>query len=98
MSIRSRRLLLLSSSALVLLCFAGVALSQTTEPPPETPATPSPAPEPPAPQPSQPAPETPKAEPGIPPAPGSASHGGSTETAIRAADRARGSRPDDDTI
>src|SRR6266566_2462396 len=68
MSIRSRRLLLLSSSALVLLCFAGVALSQTTETPPETPATPSPAPETPAPQPSQPAPETPKAEPGIPPA------------------------------
>src|SRR6266404_9627928 len=68
MSIRSRRLLLLSSSALVLLCFAGIASSQTTETPPETPATPSPAPETPAPQPSQPAPETPKAEPGIPPA------------------------------
>ena len=68
MSIRSRRLLLLGSSALVLLCFAGIASSQTTETPPETPATPSPAPETPAPQPSQPAPETPKAEPGIPPA------------------------------
>ena len=78
MSIRSRRLLLLSSSALVLLCFAGVALSQTTETPPETPPattptpqtppTPTPAPETPAPQPSQPAPETPQAEPGTPPA------------------------------
>ena len=37
MSIRNRRLLLLSSSALVLLCFAGVALSQTPAAPPETP-------------------------------------------------------------
>src|SRR5215831_9363690 len=73
MSIRSRRLLLLSSSALVLLCFAGIASSQTTETPPETPpattttpqtpATTTPAPETPAPQPSQPAPETPQAEP-----------------------------------
>jgi iron complex outermembrane receptor protein len=71
-------LLLLSSSALVLLCFAGVALPQTTETPPETPpattttpqtpATPTPAPETPAPQPSQPAPETPQAEPGTAPA------------------------------
>jgi outer membrane biosynthesis protein TonB len=78
MSIRSRRLLLLSSSALVLLCFAGIASPQTTETPPETPPaatttpqtppTATPAPETPAPQPSQPAPETPKAEPGIPPA------------------------------
>jgi iron complex outermembrane receptor protein len=78
MSIHSRRLLLLSSSALVLLCFAGIASSQTTETPPETPpatttppetpATPSPAPETPAPQPSQPAPETPQAEPGTAPA------------------------------
>src|SRR4051812_16472380 len=51
MSIRSRRLHLLSSSALVLLCFTGVASSQTPapEPPPtssppasETPATPAP--------------------------------------------------------
>src|SRR3989454_6018829 len=77
MSIRSRRLLLLSSSALVLLCFVGVALSQTTEMPPETPpattptpqtpATPTPAPETPAPQPSQSAPETPQAEPGTAP-------------------------------
>src|SRR5215468_9556490 len=78
MSIRSRRLLLLSSSALVLLCFAGIASSQTTETPPETPpatttppetpATPSPAPETPAPQPPQPAPESPQAEPGTAPA------------------------------
>src|SRR4051812_23643330 len=51
MSIRNRRLHLLSSSALVLLCFTGVAASQTPapEPPPtssppasETPATPAP--------------------------------------------------------
>src|SRR6476660_19754 len=51
MSIRKRRLHLLSSSALVLLCFTGVAASQTPapEPPPtssppapETPATPVP--------------------------------------------------------
>src|SRR5262245_43375506 len=78
MSIRSRRLLLLGSSALVLLCFAGIASSQTTETPPETPpattttpetpATPSPAPETPAPQSQQPAPETPQAEPGTAPA------------------------------
>src|SRR5262249_48615770 len=73
MSIRSRRLLLLSSSALVLLCFAGIASSQTTETPPqtppatttapETPAATTPAPEAPTPQPQQPAPETPQAEP-----------------------------------
>jgi iron complex outermembrane recepter protein len=57
MSIRNRRLLLLSSSALMLLCFAGVAPSQT--PAPETPTTPQ-TPEAPAPQPQQPAqPETP---------------------------------------
>jgi iron complex outermembrane receptor protein len=71
-------LLLLSSSALVLLGFAGVALSQTTEPPPQPPPattptpqpppTTTPAPETPAPQPSQSAPETPQAEPGTPPA------------------------------
>src|SRR6516165_5031319 len=54
LSIHRRRLLLLSSSALVLLCVAGVASSQT----PETPA----------PQSQQPAPETPQAEPGIAPA------------------------------
>ena len=56
MSIRNRRLLLLSSSALMLLCFAGVAPSQT--PAPETPTTPQ---TPPAetPQPQQGAPETP---------------------------------------
>jgi iron complex outermembrane recepter protein len=56
-------LLLLSSSALVLLCFAGVASSQTPETPPatttpQTPQTP-PAAETPAPQPAQPTPETP---------------------------------------
>src|SRR5262245_37213765 len=78
MSIHRRRLLLLSSSALVLFCWAGVASSQTTETPqetppattttPETPATPTPAPEMPAPQPSPPAPETPQAEPGTAPA------------------------------
>ena len=41
MSIRSRRLLLLSSSALVLLCFAGIASSQTPETPPEPPPAPT---------------------------------------------------------
>ena len=54
MSIRNRRLLLLSSSALMLLCFAGVAPSQT--PAPETPTTPQ---TPPAEAPQQGAPETP---------------------------------------
>jgi iron complex outermembrane receptor protein len=54
MSIRNRRLLLLSSSALMLLCFAGVAPSQT--PTPETPTTPQ---TPPAEAPQQGAPETP---------------------------------------
>ena len=77
MSIRSRRLLLLSSSALALLCFAGVASPQTPEtsretPPatttPEAPPTPTPAPETSAPQSQQPAPETPQAEPATPPA------------------------------
>src|SRR5258708_10388400 len=78
MSIHSRRLLLLSSSALGRLCLAGVALAQTTEtppepppattPPPQTPPISTPAPETPAPQPSQPAPETPQAEPGTAPA------------------------------
>jgi iron complex outermembrane recepter protein len=70
--------LLLTSSALVLLCFAGVASSQppatppetppATTTPPETPPTPTPAPETPAPQPSQPAPETPPTAPGAAPA------------------------------
>jgi iron complex outermembrane recepter protein len=77
MSINRRRALLLSSSALVLLCLAGVASSQTPATPPEgppatttpeTPPAPTPAPETPAPQPSPPAPETPQAEPGTPPA------------------------------
>jgi iron complex outermembrane recepter protein len=78
MSIHRRRLLLLSSSALALLCFAGVASPQTPETPPETPPatttlpetppTSTPAPETPAPQPSPPAPETPQAEPGAAPA------------------------------
>src|SRR6516225_7234539 len=39
MSIHKRRALLLSSSALVLLCFAGVASPQTPATPPETPPT-----------------------------------------------------------
>src|SRR5215813_5068070 len=76
MSIHRQRLLLLSSSALALLCFAGAASPQTPATPPETPPAtttppetpPTPAPETPAPQPSPPAPETPPAEPGIPPA------------------------------
>jgi iron complex outermembrane receptor protein len=76
MSIHKRRVLLLSSSALALLCFAGVASSQTTETPPETPPAttttpetpPTPAPGTPAPQPSPPAPEAPQAEPATPPA------------------------------
>jgi hypothetical protein len=60
MSIRNWRLLLLSSSALVLLCFAGVASSQAPETPPTTTAPETPPAEPPAPQPQQPAqPETP---------------------------------------
>jgi iron complex outermembrane recepter protein len=57
MSIRNRRVLLLSSSALMLLCFAGGVSSQT--PAPETPPTPQTPPVE-APQPQQPAqPETP---------------------------------------
>jgi iron complex outermembrane recepter protein len=70
MSIRNRRLLLLSSSALMLLCFAGVASSQTPAPetPPTTTTPESPPAEAPAPQPAQPAPETPQAEPGAAPA------------------------------
>jgi hypothetical protein len=53
MSIRKRRLHLLSSSALVLLCFTGIAASQT--PAPEPPPTSSP----PAPEtPAAPAPQT----------------------------------------
>src|SRR5215813_5961285 len=76
MSIHRQRLLLLSSSALALLCFAGAASPQTPATPPETPPAtttppetpPTPAPETPAPQPSPPAPETPQAEPGTPPA------------------------------
>jgi iron complex outermembrane receptor protein len=64
MSIRNRRLLLLSSSALVLLCFAGIASSQTpaqeTPPTTTTPETPqTPPTQVPAPQPQQGAPETP---------------------------------------
>src|SRR6516165_3038692 len=68
MSIHKRRALLLSSSALVLLCFAGVASPPTTTTPSETPPTPTPAPETPAPQPAQPTPAAPPAEPGTPPA------------------------------
>jgi iron complex outermembrane receptor protein len=78
MSIRSKRVFLLSSSALVLLTLAGATLAQTPTTTPETPpATPEPAPQPPqqqapAPQ-SQPAPSSPPAEttPATPaPAPG----------------------------
>src|SRR5215831_16523068 len=76
MSIHGRRVLLLSSSALALLCFAGVASSQALGPPPESPPAatttpetpPTPAPGTPAPQPPPPAPGTPQAEPGTPPA------------------------------
>jgi len=78
MSIHRRRALLLSSSALVLLCFAGAASPQTPATPPETPPTttapsetpptPTPAPETAAPQPAQPTPEAPPAEPGVAPA------------------------------
>jgi iron complex outermembrane receptor protein len=57
MPIRNRRLLLLSSSALMLLCFAGLASSQT--PAPETPPTSPQTPPAEAPQPQQGAPETP---------------------------------------
>src|SRR6516165_7976124 len=63
MSIHRRRALLLSSSALVLLCFAGVASSQTPAAPPETPPATTTTPEAPP-----PAPETPQAEPTTPPA------------------------------
>jgi iron complex outermembrane recepter protein len=57
MSIHRRRLFLLSSSALVLLCLAGVASSQT--PAPETPPTTPQTPPAEAPQPQQGTPETP---------------------------------------
>src|SRR6516165_10571622 len=67
MSIRSRRLLLLSSSALVLLCFAGIASSQTTETPPESPpATTTPPETPPA---TTTTPQTPAAPTSAPEAP-----------------------------
>src|SRR5262245_46733271 len=62
MSIRRRRLLLLSSSALLALCFTGVAWSQT----PPASETPAPQTTPPA---SQLTPETPPAEPGASPLP-----------------------------
>src|SRR3954452_3390155 len=67
MSISSRRLLLLSSSALVALCFTGAASSQTPPSPSETPPTTTPpASEAPAPQPSQTTPEGPQATPAAP--------------------------------
>jgi len=67
MSIRSRRLLLLSSSALVLLCFAGIASSQTTETRPESPpATTTPPETPPA---TTTTPQTPAAPTSAPEAP-----------------------------
>ncbi|HEY1338761.1 MAG TPA: TonB-dependent receptor plug domain-containing protein, partial [Bryobacteraceae bacterium] len=50
MSIRSRRLLFLSSSALMALCLAGAASSQTPSTPAETPQTTPPASEAPAPE------------------------------------------------
>jgi iron complex outermembrane receptor protein len=59
MSTRINRLLLLSSSALVSLCVAGVALSQTPPTPPQAPQTTTPA----APAPSEPAPTTPQQAP-----------------------------------
>src|SRR5512132_927819 len=62
MSIRSRRLLLLSSSALALLCFTGVAWSQVPSPEPP-PTSGPPASEAPAPPGSQAAPEAPQAAP-----------------------------------
>ena len=64
MSISTRRLLLLSSSALVALCFTGAASSQTPPTPSETPPTTTPpASEAPAPQAPQTAPEAPQAAP-----------------------------------
>src|SRR5262245_13688602 len=73
MSIRRRRLLLLSSSALLALCFTGVASSQTPSAPAETPQTSPQTSETPAPQATPPAsqltPETPPAVPGAAPLP-----------------------------
>src|SRR5262245_48746090 len=73
MSIRMRRLLLLSSSVLLALCFTGVAWSQTTSTPAEAAQTTTPASEAPAPQATpptpQPTPETPPAVPGAAPLP-----------------------------
>src|SRR5262245_9859936 len=68
MSIRRRRLLLLSSPALLALCFTGVAWSQTPSPPAETPQTTTPpASETPAPQTTPPAPQPPpEATPAVP--------------------------------
>jgi len=64
MSISTRRLLLLSSSALVALCFAGAASSQTPPTPSDTPPTTTPpALEAPASQGPQAAPEAPQAAP-----------------------------------
>ena len=64
MSISTRRLLLLSSSALVALCFAGAASSQTPPTPSDTPPTTTPpASEAPASQGPQAAPEAPQAAP-----------------------------------
>jgi iron complex outermembrane recepter protein len=66
MSIRRRRLLLLSSSALWALCFTGVAWSQTPSTPAETPQTTTPAAETPAPETT---PTPPTATPGSSPLP-----------------------------
>jgi iron complex outermembrane receptor protein len=73
MSMGNRRLLLLSSSALMLLCFARVASSQAPEAPPATsaPETPAAAPQTPAATPQTPAAEAPAqqgAQPETPPA------------------------------
>ena len=68
MSIHIRRLLLLSSSALMVLCVAGAASSQTPSTPPETPQTTAPPlAQAPAPQPPQTTPETPQVTPATPP-------------------------------
>ena len=67
MSISTRRLLLLSGSALVALCLTGAASSQTPPTPSETPPTTTPpASEAPAPQPSQTTPEAPQTTPAPP--------------------------------
>jgi iron complex outermembrane receptor protein len=73
MCIHKRRLFLLSSSALMLLCSAGVAPSQTPAPPPETPPATTTPETPPAPTaPETPPAETPAPQPAQPETPGAA--------------------------